>query len=113
MDAGREPPRSAGLAFVNIFSLPEAAICKGASACCADWLFVVFGKALLAIADSVPFKCRLWVAFVANDGVSGGFPVERAGVQVGRLRGEVAPLYSGCTTPKLRDSGIYKNILLM
>ena len=44
MDAGREPPRSAGLAFVNIFSLPEAAICKGASACCADWLFVVFVK---------------------------------------------------------------------
>ena len=85
MDAGREPPRSAGLAFVNIFSLPEAAICKGASAYCADWLFVVFVKALLAIADSVPFKCRLWVAFVANDGVSGGPPVEVAGVQGGRI----------------------------
>ena len=112
MDAGREPPRSAGLAFVNIFSLPEAAICKGASACCADWLFVVFVKALLAI-DAVCHSSSDWAAFVLNDGVSGGFPVERAGVQVGRLRGEVAPLYSGCTTPKLRDSGIYKNILLM
>ena len=85
---------------------------QGASACCANSPFVVFVKALLAI-DAVCHSSSDWAAFVLNDGVSGGFPVERAGVQVGRLRGEVAPLYSGCTTPKLRDSGIYKNILLM